>query len=80
MDIGDTVYFFGSNGKFAESLFYTKIETLLIGNPEIIKYPLVNSRYNLDACFPTPFDAIEDKRKWLDELEKNPAKLMVKAL
>jgi hypothetical protein len=80
MDIGDTVYFFGSNGKYAESLFYTKIETLLIGNPEIIKYPLINSRYNLDACFPSPQEAIDDKRRWLAELERNPDKMMVKAL
>lgn len=80
MNIGDIVYCFGSNGKFAESLFWTKIETILIGNPEIIKHPLINSKYNLDACFMTAQEAIDDKRKWLTWLEEDPETRSVKAL
>jgi hypothetical protein len=78
--IGDIVYFFGCNGTcYKEALFWVKVESIYLVQPDEDNYSKINRSYNMARCFPSAKEAIDHKRRWLDELESNIRKLVIKA-
>lgn len=78
--IGDIVYFFGCNGTcYKEALFWVKVESIYLVEAYGDSYSKINRAYNLAGCFSSPQEAIDHKRRWLDELESNTKKLIIKA-
>lgn len=78
--LGDIVYFFGCHENcYKEALFWVKVESILLIASTDGSYPKINARYNMNACFLSPQEAIDHKRLWLDTLEQNTKKMIVKA-